>query len=102
MSVSTLPLGLVGRETQIGFFVGGDYIGHEAAEIEGRIVVLGDFIVQKRGPHTLGTLDLIQYIDVVLIFWLDLSSFCASLSLSLYLSIFPFGRFCWSRKWDLA
>jgi hypothetical protein len=45
-----------GRESQISLLVGGTYSGPLAAEIEGRIVVLGDFLIGARGVNSLGTL----------------------------------------------
>jgi hypothetical protein len=44
-----------GRESQISLLVGGTYDGPLAAEIEGRIVVLGDFLIGARGVSSLGT-----------------------------------------------
>ena len=44
-----------GREAQVSMLVGGSYIGSVAAEIEGRIVVLGDFLIGARGAEYLGT-----------------------------------------------
>ena len=46
----------VGRESQISLLVGGTYDGPLAAEIEGRIVVLGDFLIGDNGVSSLGTL----------------------------------------------
>ena len=45
----------VGRESQISLLVGGTYDGPLAAEIEGRIVVLGDFLIGDNGVSSLGT-----------------------------------------------
>ena len=44
-----------GRESQIGFLVGGSYNAPLAAEIEGNIVVLGDFKIGQNGTNSLGT-----------------------------------------------
>lgn len=44
-----------GRESEVGFLVGGDYYAPLAAEIEGNIVVLGDFINGAKGLQALGT-----------------------------------------------
>jgi hypothetical protein len=44
-----------GRESQIGFLVGGNYNAPKAAEIEGNIVVLGDFKIGIAGTNSLGT-----------------------------------------------
>ena len=48
------PLNPVGRESQVSLLVGGDYNGPLAAEIEGRIVVLGDFNIGKNGVNSIG------------------------------------------------
>jgi hypothetical protein len=45
----------VGRESQVGFLVGGNYFAPLAAEIEGNIVVLGDFKIGPLGTNSLGT-----------------------------------------------
>ena len=45
----------LGRESQIGFLVGGNYNAPLAAEIEGNIVVLGDFKIGRNGTNSLGT-----------------------------------------------
>ena len=47
-----------GRESEIGFFVGGNYYAEQAAEIEGNIVVLGDFEIGPDGTNSIGTLTL--------------------------------------------
>ena len=44
-----------GRESQVSLLVGGTYDGPLAAEIEGRIVVLGDFWIGENGVSSLGT-----------------------------------------------
>jgi len=45
----------VGREHEIGFLVGGNYTAPIAAEIEGNIVILGDFkVVGYAGTNSLG------------------------------------------------
>jgi hypothetical protein len=44
----------IGRDDAIGFFVKGTYTSELASEIEGKIVVLGDFIVKLKGVNTLG------------------------------------------------
>lgn len=44
-----------GREYEVGFLVGGNYFAPLAAEIEGNIVILGDFKVGSRGTNSLGT-----------------------------------------------
>lgn len=43
-----------GRESQVSLLVGGSYNGPLAAEIEGRIVVLGDFKIGRNGVNSLG------------------------------------------------
>jgi hypothetical protein len=43
----------IGRDDSIAFFVKGTYTSLNAAEIEGKIVVLGDFIVEKQGVNSL-------------------------------------------------
>jgi hypothetical protein len=43
----------IGRDDSIGFFVKGTYTSKLAAEIEGKIVVLGDFIVEPAGVNSL-------------------------------------------------
>jgi hypothetical protein len=43
----------VGRDDSIAFFVKGTYTSFVAAEIEGKIVVLGDFIVEPNGVNSL-------------------------------------------------
>lgn len=45
----------LGRESQVALLVGGSYDGPLAAEIEGRIVVLGDFHIGHHGLSSLGT-----------------------------------------------
>jgi hypothetical protein len=42
-----------GRDDALGFFVKGNYISKLAAEIEGKIVVLGDFTVELNGVNSL-------------------------------------------------
>jgi len=44
----------LGRESQVSLLVGGNYDGPLAAEIEGRIVVLGDFKIGEKGLNSLG------------------------------------------------
>jgi hypothetical protein len=44
-----------GRESQISLLVGGNYNGLMGEEIEGRIVVLGDFIIGPDGVDSIGT-----------------------------------------------
>ena len=44
-----------GHASQIGFLVGGNYNAPLAAEIEGNIVVLGDFKIGSKGTNSLGT-----------------------------------------------
>ena len=41
------------RDDSIAFFVKGTYTSHTAAEIEGKIVVLGDFVVKSGGVNSL-------------------------------------------------
>jgi choice-of-anchor A domain-containing protein len=41
---------IVGRDDSIAVFAGKDYIGRKAAEVEGKMVVLGDLKVKKNGP----------------------------------------------------
>ena len=53
---TTNPHSPTGRESQIGFLVGGNYNAPVAAEIEGNIVVLGDFKIGSQGTNSLGTL----------------------------------------------
>ena len=48
-----------GRESQISLLVGGNYDGPMAEEIEGRIVVLGDFTIGANGVDSIGTWDMI-------------------------------------------
>lgn len=43
----------IGRDDVISFFVKGTYTSELASEIEGKIVVLGDFIVKPGGVNTL-------------------------------------------------
>jgi hypothetical protein len=43
----------IGRDDSVAFFVKGTYTSVVAAEIEGKIVVLGDFIVEKDGVNSL-------------------------------------------------
>jgi len=43
-----------GRESEIAFLVGGNYVAPFAAEIEGKIVVLGDFKIGALGTNSLG------------------------------------------------
>jgi hypothetical protein len=43
----------IGRDDSIAFFVKGTYTSVVAAEIEGKIVVLGDFVVEPNGVHSL-------------------------------------------------
>lgn len=50
-----------GRESQIGFLVGGSYNAPWAAEIEGNIVVLGDFKIGINGTNSLGTYPHLAY-----------------------------------------
>ena len=45
----------LGRESQLSLLIGGNYNGPLAAEIEGNIVVLGDFKIGNRGVNSLGT-----------------------------------------------
>jgi choice-of-anchor A domain-containing protein len=42
-----------GRDDSIGFFVKGNYISEQASEIEGKIVVLGNFTVEPNGVNSL-------------------------------------------------
>jgi hypothetical protein len=42
-----------GRDDSIAFFVKGTYTSVVGAEIEGKIVVLGDFIVEPNGVNSL-------------------------------------------------
>jgi choice-of-anchor A domain-containing protein len=42
-----------GRDDAIAFFVGGNYYGKLGAEIEGKIVALGDFKIGPNGPNSL-------------------------------------------------
>ncbi len=51
----TNPYSPVGRESEVGFLVGGNYYAPLAAEIEGNIVVLGDFVIGPSGTNSLGT-----------------------------------------------
>ena len=53
-----------GRESEIGFLVGGNYFAPVAGEIEGNIVVLGDFKIGSLGTNSLGT------------FWSDVNALC--------------------------
>jgi len=46
-----------GRESEIGFLVGGNYNAPLAAEIEGNIVVLGNFTIGSSGINSLGKCD---------------------------------------------
>ena len=55
LGVTTDLLTPVGRESQLSLLVGGNYDGPLAAEIEGRIVVLGDFKIGQHGVNSLGT-----------------------------------------------
>lgn len=45
----------VGRESQLSVLIGGDYNGPLASEIEGRVVVLGDFNIGPNGISSIGT-----------------------------------------------
>lgn len=45
----------LGRESQVALLIGGNYDGPLAAEIEGRIVVLGDFNIGHHGVSSIGT-----------------------------------------------
>jgi len=61
----------VGRESQIGFLVGGSYNAPLAAEIEGNIVVLGDFKIGQYGTNSLGTYWLnYHFVPVVWHLWI--------------------------------
>ena len=55
LGVITNILNPAGRESEISLLVGGNYRAPLAAEIEGNIVVLGDFIIGKDGTNSLGT-----------------------------------------------
>lgn len=44
-----------GRESQVAILIGGNYVAPQAAELEGKIVVLGDFLIGSRGTNSLGT-----------------------------------------------
>lgn len=46
-----------GYDDTIAFLVGGNYNAPRAAEIEGKAVVLGDFIIGSQGTNSLGTFD---------------------------------------------
>jgi hypothetical protein len=50
------PTGLVPRGTDdsISVFIGGTYNSVLAAEIEGKVIVLGDFLVEADGVNTIG------------------------------------------------
>jgi hypothetical protein len=50
---ATVNLANPGRDDSIGFFVKGDYISEQAAEVEGKIVVLGDFVIERNGANSL-------------------------------------------------
>jgi hypothetical protein len=54
-TINVSILNPTGRESQVSLLVGGTYQGPLAAEIEGRIVVLGDFLIGERGVNSLGT-----------------------------------------------
>ena len=54
LGVTNNLLSPVGRESQLSLLVGGNYDGPLAAEIEGRIVVLGDFKIGQNGVNSLG------------------------------------------------
>ena len=41
---------LPGRDDSVAVFVGGNYIGERAAEVEGNVVILGDLEVNPNGP----------------------------------------------------
>lgn len=45
----------LGRESQVAVLVGGSYDGPLASEIEGKVVVLGDFHIGHHGVSSLGT-----------------------------------------------
>jgi hypothetical protein len=61
----------VGRESEIGFLVGGSYNAPLAAEIEGNIVVLGDFKIGQSGTNSLGTYWLnYHFVSVVWHLWI--------------------------------
>lgn len=49
----------IGRESQVGFLVGGNYTSTIGLEIEGRIVGLGDFRIGPSGINHLGTLSIV-------------------------------------------
>jgi len=53
--VTSTDLKSRGRESEIAFFVGGNYVAEVASDIEGNIVVLGDFINGAKGLQALGT-----------------------------------------------
>jgi len=53
--LSFVDLKAKGRESEIALLVGGNYFSALAADIEGNIVVLGDFIVGASGVNSLGT-----------------------------------------------
>ena len=55
LGVITNILNPAGRESEISLLVGGNYRAPLAAEIEGNIVVLGDFIIGQDGTNSLGT-----------------------------------------------
>jgi hypothetical protein len=43
-----------GTDDSISFLVGGNYLAPAAAEIEGKAVVLGDFIIGSQGTNSIG------------------------------------------------
>ena len=62
-----------GRESQVSVLVGGSYNGPLAAEIEGRIVVLGDFKIGRSGVNSLGTccgMLLFEFHENFMLLWL--------------------------------
>ena len=50
------PTGLVPRgfDDSVSLFIGGTYNSVLAAEIEGKVIVLGDFLVEAEGVNTIG------------------------------------------------
>ena len=44
-----------GTDDAIAFLVGGNYVAPNAAEIEGKVVVLGDFLIGSKGTNSIGT-----------------------------------------------
>jgi hypothetical protein len=79
-----------GRESEIGFLVGGSYFAPVAEGIEGNIVVLGDFKIGSLGTNSLGT------------FWFEVHFFVSFVLLeanlvSLHVNV-P-SRMDWIRKW---